>query len=358
MEKERIQFPKNQQKKFIKDAKLLSKTSWRKLGEFFNMPYNTIRTYLNEITRISFKDFEKICKKLLLDQKTVLKKHNAKKVEWTPVDSLKDAVFVGYKRTILKPVRIKYSEKNLELDTTNVDFSGYDVKRNIILPEKITPELAEEIGMHLGDGFLSAKRYEYRLKGNKNNEQEYYKVNVKPIFKKLYNINLPLKEYTKSYGFELRSKGIWEFKTKILNITTGKKENIRVPEKLKVNDTEILCSLLRGYFDTDGSIFFKSQNKNQSYYPHVSIVSVSKKLIKDTYDILVMLGFNPKLYKDSNKLIIMLYGYENFSRYLKIIGTKQPKNIKKIEEWKKRNPKIADRVYPKGGFIEQNSLAS
>lgn len=133
-----------------------------------------------------------------------------------------------------------------------------------------------------------------------------------------------------------------EFKTNILEIKPGKKDSICIPKIFKVNDIGILCALVRGYFDADGSLYFKSQNKNEQYYPRISAASISKELIEDFIQILGMLGFNVKTYKDKDCYSIVLNGYSNFERYNKLIGWSNPKHLKKIKRWSERNPKIAN----------------
>ena len=165
----------------------------------------------------------------------------------------------GERRKTIQDIELTYKKEILDFDTSKVNFSKYDLERGIKLPQKLTPELAEEIGMHFGDGFLSEKKYEYRLKGNPKDEKKYYQNYVKPLFKKLFNIEINLKDFKTSYGFELKSRAIWELKIKILGRKPGNKYNLYVPETLKVNNVEILSAFIRGLFDTDGSVCFKSK---------------------------------------------------------------------------------------------------
>ena len=53
-----------------------------------------------------------------------------------------------------------------------------------------------------------------------------------------------------------------------------------------------------------------------------------------------MLGFNPSLYNGKEDDSISLYGYLSFKRYLKLIGFNNPKNIKKVKNWKQRYPNM------------------
>jgi hypothetical protein len=346
MEKERIQFPEGNQKKFIAKAKELSGKSWRKAPELFGIKYNTLQGYWKELTRLSKKDFNKICIALRLNAKKVIEKYNAVEYYW---DYEKQIVEAGYAnfgkiKKNTAPSKITFSNECLELDCSGVIFSNFDLKKKIVLPNKITPLLAEEIGLSIGDGYISNCKYEYRLKGNKANEKEYYGDFVKPMFKNLYNIDVKIMEYETTVGFENYSRALWEFKTKVIGLPWAPKVNVRVPDKLKINNGEILCSLIRGLFDTDGMFYFHSQSRNKSYYPVISYSSISKKLCEDIFEILKMLGFNPFFFEDNKKYanrskpvyVVMLNGYSNFELYKKLINTRQPKNINKLKAWEQR----------------------
>ncbi len=341
MEQERIQFVVGKQKEFIAKAKELTNKSWMKVGQVFDINNNTFQSYWKEKTRLSKIDFEKICAVLGIEQEKVLSSYNAKEIIWDYNMVLMSKNSFGKEKIQTKQIEITYSSCSLDLDNSIVTFSGRDNSKGVILPKEITPLLAEEIGLTIGDGYISNKKFESRLKGNKNDEKEYYENYVKPMFKQLYNIELNISEYDSTVGFEIYSKALWEFKTKVLGLPTAPKKTIGVPNILKVNNKEILCSLLRGLFDTDGNIYFRSQGSNKFYYPVISFTTISKILAEDLNEILVMLGFNPKLYCGSKitvknpcpKYTVVLYGYANFRLYKKLINTRQPKNINKLKVW-------------------------
>jgi len=76
-----------------------------------------------------------------------------------------------------------------------VEFSWKDLQRGITLPEKMSPELAEETGIHLGDGSLSKcldkggyLYYKYSVTGDMKDESIYHDQFIVPLIKKLYNI--------------------------------------------------------------------------------------------------------------------------------------------------------------------------
>ena len=56
-----------------------------------------------------------------------------------------------------------HHEKSCDV-SFDLQWSSFIKNNNQVkLPETLSPELAEEVGIHLGDGHLSANRYRYKL---------------------------------------------------------------------------------------------------------------------------------------------------------------------------------------------------
>ena len=78
----------------------------------------------------------------------------------------------------------------MKLDISEIEFSNKDRKRNILIPNKITKELAELIGIIMGDGSTGIYKgngythYEIRLYGHKKEDLNYYNKIVDKLFKK------------------------------------------------------------------------------------------------------------------------------------------------------------------------------
>ncbi|MBU0757659.1 MAG: hypothetical protein KKF44_06320 [Nanoarchaeota archaeon] len=336
--KKRILFQKNMQRKFLEDSINALNLNWNELSEKLKIIHSTLsKTYRFEKSRLPYPIVKKICRLTNQHPNEILLEYNGK---ITNDGIIKPRKVIGEKRKKLEEINILFTQKAYDISLNNISFSKADKKKGIILPTKISPLLAEEIGMHLGDGYLSVSKYEYRLKGNKQDEKEYYDHFIKKLFKELYNLNVNLKEYDSTYGFEINSKAIHQFKSKVLKIKTGKKDNIGIPEILKINDKIILSSLLRGIFDTDGNIYFLSRYGYKNYYPRISIGQKSEKLIKDINFILKMFGFNPSIHVGTDFSSICLYGYSSLKKYMEEIGFKNPKHIKKVNLWIKSYPNL------------------
>jgi len=342
MEK-RVVFPKGKQKKFLIDIRKKLELTWPEFAKILNINRKTLeKSYRYEYCSLPIGIFSKISKLTSIQEKTILEEYKGNIISFKPIVGRK--VF-GEKRTRLPKINISFDSKIPSFDISRIKLSKYDTNKGIRLPNKLTPELAEEIGMHVGDGFLSKRKNEYRLKGNKNNEREYYDNFIKPLYKKLFNIDINIKEYETTYGFEIASKSLWNFKTNVLGLSAGRKDNMEFPEIIKVNDIKILTAFVRGLFDTDGSVcFIKRYKEFGNYYPLITLTLKSKKLIIGIYEILSMLGLKPNMSKNGDCWRIDLNGYRRLETYSKLIGWSNPKNIVKVIKWKNQYPKLGKEV--------------
>ncbi len=229
-----------------------------------------------------------------------------------------------------KEGEIFFHPKEITFDLSNIQFSRYDKKRQIILPKKLSPELAEEIGIHLGDGTLSKNKNYFSVRGGYA-EEDYYTDYILPLYKRIYNINPPLLKRSDACGFEISSKGIKEFKSKVLGIVTGVKTYvIEVPSCImESRDKEIYNAFLRGIIDTDGCYYYSEQKQ----YPVISLGLKSIPLLKKVNEILKLLGYKPYFHKKSYQ--IQINGFPQFKKWTDEIGSSSPKNQKRIANIKK-----------------------
>ncbi len=333
MEK-RVKFQNGMQKKFLMDSKTKLNLSWKELANKLNVNLSSLsKSYLFELCDLPYSLFNRTI--LILNEKEEDSLERYKAVV-KKQDFIIGRKVLGEQKKIFSEIKITFKNNNLNLDCSKIEYSRYDISRKIKFPTKMSEDLAEEIGMHLGDGFLSSYRYDYRLKGNPADEREYYNNYIKPLYKKLYNLDIFPKKYEYSFGFEIRSKALWQFKSKVLGIRTGDKNEIYIPELLKINNLPILCSFIRGLFDTDGCLYFRSNYGYKKYYPTITLNLASPKLIKDVGEILSMLGFQPNIYFYKKYSTIRLNGINSLTRYEKLIGWRSEKNLKRIQNWKDR----------------------
>lgn len=212
---------------------------------------------------------------------------------------------------------------------------------------KLTEDLAEFVGICIGDGCISVnKRYsELSVCGDIVEEKEYYLKRVIPLFNKelckpLIGKEVIGKEYLKNgvYGFKIFNKIIVKYLEK-LGLNSGRKINVTIPEKF-VNK-ELVKAVLRGIFDTDGTVYFNKSTSGIYSQPRIKLGSTSKKLIFQLKEIIKSLGITSyikKPYKgkrDTNKIYsIVIYRKEDILKWSKEIGFNNPKHSSKIKIWK------------------------
>jgi hypothetical protein len=209
----------------------------------------------------------------------------------------------------------------------------------------------ELFGMFLGDGcFSKNKRYcELTIAGDISEEREYHESYVIPLFNKEFcnsNYAVKGKAYPKVgvYGFYCFKQEIVESFASLFSIKPGSKENISIPKTI-LNNKIYLRRVLRGLFDTDGSICFEknySMVKSTNKVPRIYINLTSLFLVKQAYKGLQNLGFHPKLsgpYKlrpnEKPLMKIKIYRKADVTRWLTEIGFRNPKHLTKIEVWKR-----------------------
>lgn len=226
-------------------------------------------------------------------------------------------------------------------------------KEKIILPKKLSSDLAYLCGVLAGDGglYFRKEKYEYFLKcvGNPADEKVFYKKVIKPKFKKIfkYSIKTRYLDQRTTFGFTIYSKKLIKYLSESIGLPIGWKYNkLKIPEIFKKKKVW-LKNFVMGIFDTDGCICFKRRYRDYPYYPVISISSKSKMLIKDLSSVLKRLHFKLVESYDYKKLDtrakagftiinrIDLNGKNNFILWMKTIGFSSPKHLAKIRKfWK------------------------
>ncbi len=211
----------------------------------------------------------------------------------------------------------------------------------------MTPEFAEIMGAFVGDGWISKSTgYTLVISGDPKKEVSYYE-RLASLFNFCFNLNLTPRNfyYWGTYGIMVTRKAIiCEFLDKGFNI--GKKAHIvRVPSVI-LNNRKYWIPFIRGYFDTDGCIYFqKSYNSNASVWQkankHRSLIeftTVSKNLADEVYFILSKLGFNfmkkkPYIQDKSAVYKLRLDSKSGVIRFFELICPSNEKHIKKFKYW-------------------------
>jgi len=207
-------------------------------------------------------------------------------------------------------------------------------RKNILIPSEST-ELAEFLGIILGDGGISDNQVIISL--NKENDKSYVFF-IFDLIKNLFKINPSVYHYH-TFGHKnnvtvtISSRNVVDFLlSKGLKKGNKVKQQAGVPPWIK-DSVPFSKSCLRGLIDTDGCIY--SHRHTSHGYQHFNIgLNFSNKstpLLIFVKDILISLGFNAKIGKRN----VNLYREMEVNRYAKEIGFSNPYHRERLEKFLK-----------------------
>ncbi len=216
--------------------------------------------------------------------------------------------------------------------------------------------MAEVVGLSFGDGSLTIKKRDkalrYQLRGDAKEDRPHYLNYLIPLFN--HNITQPLigrdvsviesKKSYRSFGFSIQNNEVGRFLSS-LGIPIGKKDELPVPSWI-LNDKHYMARFLRGFFDTDGSIFCKKNYSQKEKIKHTKIwlklATTSIVLSRHIQQMLKSLGIvcYVRSCKPTGKGRKTTYHIEvcfakNVKKWFLIIGSKNPKHISKYQVWEK-----------------------
>lgn len=226
------------------------------------------------------------------------------------------------------------------------EISIFDKKRGIKFPKRIDARVAELLGIMLGDGSINkyfakgrtATDYVISVTGNADKDRDYLVTFVSPLFYNLFGIKPKFFERSdqKTIFLLLRSKGVFEY-LKGIGLNIGRKDNIEIP-KCILKRRELIIPLIRGLFDTDGSVAIKTERN----YPVISLKLKSRQLIAQVDEILRNIGF--VLYTEYDVKTfdkrgftsvgsrVYISGRKNLEIWMRKIGFTNKRNLSKVEK--------------------------
>ncbi len=144
----------------------------------------------------------------------------------------------------------------------------------------LTPDVAADTGVHIGDGSLFIKRggphgaYQYEVTGHAVEDQLYLIGTVMPTVSAAYDLHragLYINRGLTWIKLRYQSKAVALFKHETLGLPNGKKRNLSIPQVLR-NDSRLMRHLARELLATDGVFGFYNAGRNGAYkYPRIQI---------------------------------------------------------------------------------------
>lgn len=198
---------------------------------------------------------------------------------------------------------------------------------------KLTPELAEFIGIMLGDGYLSYPRNpRIKISFNSEDDKEYLAF-VTKLLNTLFTTKIKTehRKNEKTSNLYIFNNEIIRFLINEISLNPSPKWNrAEIPEW--IFNKKLEKYVLRGYFDTDGCVVIT--NNNGTRYPRLEMKICPSPMKEQFIAILDKYQFKFGVYDiGKGKVRIQMNGKEELKRWNKLIGFSNKKHQQKCDSF-------------------------
>jgi len=327
---ERAKFSKGKQREFL--MKVIGKLMCRSLRDLLqfgiDVPYSTLKNYFIEEHLIPLSLLKDICHLSKIDI-------NSLNIIILPENW---GAIKGGKRGIISMMKIYEDKLPLWRARGNKKIAEINTKK-INFP-KLNEELAEFIGIYLGDGTLT--KYFLRISGDYRYDLPYFNYIYNLVFR-LFGIKPKIikdKRPINTCYLLIGSKKICSLLNKTYGLKFGDKirNKNHIPKKILMDD-KLSIACLRGLVDTDGSVSRRGRNGSQFC---VQFTNHNPLLLKQVY----MIGkkFNIFTYFTGNE--VGTNKWENILKYFEKIGSSNLRHIVRFYSRYKDNRTLYLREVP------------
>lgn len=196
---------------------------------------------------------------------------------------------------------------------------------------KTEEKLAEFVGILLGDGCIS-NTYQNRIQITLNKNELGYSKYVEKLIEEIFYIKpkIRFRKNENALDIQIFDKNLVNFLIEKIGLVASPKwGRAKIPKLFLGNKLEKY--VLRGYFDTDGSVVIT--NNNGTKYPRLEM-KVCPSPMRDSFiSILKRNGFHFGAYKiDNNRTRIQLNGRIQLKKWLDEIGIMNPNQIGRLDK--------------------------
>ncbi len=238
----------------------------------------------------------------------------------------------------------------MKFDLSSIELSNGDKSAGICLPSHLTPELAELIGIIVGDGHIgiyhNKRRSCYNINISGNIKDEEHMDFARKLMHDIFQVRLhkDIKKEKNSIELRRQSKAICLFFKRNIGIPNNKR-NISVPKCILESNVEIKAAFLRGLADADFCLTIKHK---PNAYPIVQGGFKSQILTEECSKIFQELGIDNYFRKEAQHYRkrditytthrIYINGYKRVKKYMEVIGfNNRNKKLKYEEALRNRN---------------------
>lgn len=330
----RVKLDKGAQRKFLEDVAEFSGLQWAEISKISNICGRSLRDWRRE--------------KYNMSHEALLKLHEISGVAAPEIKEILPEYWSTAKASRLGAIRHNelYGNpataegrskggintiKKFRSDPEFARMIGFKLRKSINLP-KYSLDLAEFIGIMLGDGFIKSNKNQLGVAFNIETDYNYAKY-VQVLIKALFNLDSSICRENNSKGATVlvSSRNLVDFLISV-GLKPGNKvlNQVDIPEWVN-SKQEFRIACLKGLVDTDGSFYsYKHKVSNRIYCNFaMCFTNNSKPLVRAVYGILKSLGFRPLI----NSRNVYLHRKKELRKYFKEIGPSNPKHLDKFNNY-------------------------
>lgn len=191
---------------------------------------------------------------------------------------------------------------------------------DVKLPNKYTMDLAEFFGVMLGDGHISHFQVIVSL-GTKEEDYAFY---VRDLIKKIFRTEVKIAYRSTGYrDIYLGSTIITSWLLKEGLVNNKVKSQVDIPEWIFSRE-KFMKRFLRGFFDTDGSVY------KLKFGIQISLTNHSYPILLSLHKMLFKLRYNPSKVSAHKVYLTKANDLEKFFREIR---PKNPKHVRRFEQF-------------------------
>lgn len=209
-------------------------------------------------------------------------------------------------------------------------------------PDIGDPMLAELVGILLGDGMIGRYKcdrgggtysVQHCVKVTLSSEETGYQGYIEGMFKEIFGIEPSCSKRKNESAYDIRcfQKELFEFLVDEVGLKKSPKwQRAQIPEFF-LSQENLARNVLRGYFDTDGSVVLT--NNNGTLYPRLEMKICPSPMQNQLTDILDDLDFRYGAYEiGEGKIRVQMNGKTQLAKFKDEVGMMNSKHISKAEK--------------------------
>ena len=219
--------------------------------------------------------------------------------------------------------------------------------KEIKIPKSLDEDIFEIIGQLLGDGYLPKNKNNITLVSNDDEIINYFSQTVKSKF----DLEVPIYQAGNSETCKeanINSKMFNEY-LRHIGLKFGRGNEKEIPSIIYYRTEKEIGSLLRGIFDTDGSISI-----NNGGNPIISLTLKNRKIMQQILELLMFLGITPYYKNKKNKYgFIRIHGSKNINLFKEKINFRIKRKADKLKIKQSNKPNLGDKILTKEQSLQE-----